>query len=1454
MEEVEKQNKQAHGNVANQPQPVAQAGPIINQQAAEGERKQKAESAAAPETVNGDQSQHPHHHGHHGHHAEKLMNFDGDPEHVHLRGHTMFPWKQVGLWTSLKHEDKRAQITEIKQVQSWVEDHIYADWWWNCSLMVGTCFFSWLLASWGFGILLLLVVGLFTTSVYKAEFRRFNRDIRDDMDRNRRFQKLQSQVETMEWLNQFLNKFWVIYMPAFSEMVMFQTNQILDGQAPGFGIDKLTLDEFTLGSKAPRINSVKTYPLAAHDHVEMMWDFAFAPSDTLDMTRKEIDKRIPPKVCLGVTIGKLLVLKTVPILVEEMLMTGRLKVTLKLMDNFPHVKMVSIQFLEAPKIDYEFKPIGGDTLGLDIMSFIPGLSLFVNGIIHSTLRPMLYAPNSMDINIADFIDENLNDAIGVMAVTIRQCDGLKRGPDTKPNLINPYVQLAVTNNALIDDSTKAKDLTNDPIFMETKYILINQLENNHLNFNVYDVEKAKADDYLIGTASFNLAELLQKDKFEGVVRSLTEAGKTTGKVEFDINWFPVLPPILREDGTKERETDIEVGILKLLLHEATNLDLTPLQSGLVLPYAEIYVNGELARACRKLAQTSEPSWEELFETLITKQLTCSILVTIYDQVSGGVLAKLEANLQDIVFETGRGQQWLECAPLYKLGVKPRIKISATWKSLRLDSKAWDTFYSAPIGGLRIHVREAKGLKNLELVGYVDPYCKIIVKGQERARTVTILDTLEPNWNKVVYLPVLNPHMHMLLEIMDAETENPDRSLGNCAINVFDFLKKDAEGRWMGYDGAEDEILEQPVLLNGQPHGTLFYSVLFVPCIPMYLNDEAANIEHIKTLEAKEEEKKLAQREADIEKKRKAPDDWVWVEAEDDSDRSAPKITMGLDQVIKYRGGVMCVHVLSGRFEKPDQYLQVLFDEHPVPLGVLPKTEGKVLLLEFIAEAFIRDLPNLNVVFRLAKKANVTMEKEVTLEKLFPTIDVLQKLYGRPYVVLLSPKNHVRLMTDFIPTVSKLPPLDTILDVGIVKLQILSATGLRAADSNGKLDPLCRIVVNGALIYETDKKRKTLEPEWNDECEVPLLSRLRNVVLVEVYDWDYTHEDELLGRATVDFSGLEPLTDTPFLVKLDTQGEVFLRALFKPEYIRPSLLTKGGLPDLNHMKLALKAGAGAATGAAANVGATAGGSAYGAALGASDLAAGMARDGKLIFKKFIHNRKSEERAADIAEVEEDEDKEPDKKAENEVGLTDAEKKVLEQQKGKKGKKVALNIDFGERPENSLPNIRPENLPPPQRPGVPGLAAVTSGPASTVRGHQRTPLGATLMSLYATLMHGDDAIPGRVTVVSVAGFDNVGQVDVRVELRTLTREKELIKLRGYRRGKDHMFHINELLPFRLTTDGVLAFSVREHHSFGRSQLLAEGEVKLETVINTNEHAIIKVDGGEIKTLIKYFSTFV
>ncbi|RCK60937.1 Tricalbin-3 [Candida viswanathii] len=1351
-----------------------------------------------------------------------------------IRDNTTFSWKNVGGWDIKDTSDKKALLHNTKQVESYIIDHFYGDWYWNCSLMIGTCFFAWLLAKIGGGFLSLGVVLLFTNSVYRGEMRRFNRNIRDDLARAKADDRLVNELETMEWMNSFLDKFWVIYMPAFSETVMFQTNEILKDQAPGFGIEKLTLDEFTLGSKAPRVNAIKSYSKTRQDVIEMDWAFSFAPNDTDDMTKNEIKRKIDPKVALGVTIGKGFVTKTLPILVENMSFTGRMKIKLRLSQNFPHVKMVSVQFLEPPDIDYALKPVGGDTFGIDIMSFIPGLSKFVNGMIHSTLRPMFYAPNSFDVDVEELMAAQSNDSIGVVEVTVKRCRKLKTGTTTKAKSLNPYVQVKVSNNPKIDERTKTKRLVNDPVFMEIKTILINQLEGNFLNFNVYNLIEDQMDDQLIGNCEFGLGELMQQENITGLTKNIMEGGKVVGKIELDIKYFPTMQPTTLEDGTKEINTDTEVGIMKLTLHEACDLDISNSAIGLLNPYAEIFVNNEEVKKCRKLRQTNEPSWNESFESLIFQQSDTSIQVLVRDSVDDSIVANLEVNLQDVIFETKRGQQWFTCPTISKDGPAPRIRLTAGWKPLVIDEALSSKIViNAPIGGMRLHLRGAKGLKNLESVGYVDPYVRVLLNGKLRAKTTTFAETVNPEWDSVYFLPVANEHQHYLLQIMDAEPEGKDRSLGTAAVNVADFLRKNDEGYYLGYDGS-NEVIEQPVLFNTEPVGAIFYSVSFYPTIPIYSLSQLHNkVEYFKQLEENEErEKEKYERDEQLYKEN--PDEFEWVEIKDHHIREPPKIELKLEDAVKYRAGAMAVHLLHGEFEKPDVFVHTLFDEHAFPSGVSPRSEGKRLNTSSIGETFIRDLPNSNLVFRIASVVEVTDESQVYAEKMYNTLEIYEKSFGKPIRLNLGNRNYIEVQLEYVPSPVKLAPLDTILDVGKIKLEIIGAENLKAVDSNGKSDPICVVQVDGVKVFKTDKKRKTLDPTWNETAEFPMISRSRQILLVEVYDWDLTHADELLGVANLDISNVPPLQTTPFTVNLDTQGTVNLRVTFFPEYIRPPLNCNSVLP-VNMDAItetswnAINGVAGAASDGVGSVG--------------EHLGKGH---GLLKSFKSRRSRKSHEGGEEASTLSPSKSSTGgDSKAESEIP---EDEKEFRKEQGNEIESV-----------DAMPNIREHNLPPPQSPFIAQEGGHPASPqgngGSPKKGHFRNLSAATgntdVASSFAPSINGADAIPGRLTIVEARNVPAGENLDVKAVLKTSSKEKSLIKTRSTKFDKNSdSYKWSESVPFKSTAAGTIILVLREKHTFGKSVVLGETALELSNYVNVSENVTVNIGSAELVVNIKYF----
>jgi Ca2+-dependent lipid-binding protein len=1051
-----------------------------------------------------------------------------------------YPWQNIGGFNEGKKFD-RSLIADAHLVKNYINETYYSDLYWNMALIVGTCIFSWLIATLRFGIFGLVIVLLTTASFYKAEFRRFKRNVRDDLQRIHSAEKLEDNFESMEWLNSFLVKFWVIYMPALSDTVRTIANDTLKDVAPGYGIEALTLDEFNLGSKSPRIDSIKSYTKKGKQLVEWDWAFSFTPDDTSDMTKRQIDRKVNPKVALGVRVGKAFISKSLPILVENMSITGRVKITLNLALNFPHVKIVSVQLLEPPKIDFALKPVGGDTFGLDIMSLIPGLSTLITTLINSNVGPMLYAPNHLDIDVEELVQQQSNDATGVVALTVKGADNLS-------DSINPYFQIAVDSEPQKNIRTSVKAQTKEPRWNETEYILLNNLQQK-LNFELYDFNIKKKKGELYASHEFDLAELLQQDTHIDISKPLSSSGKKKGTVNYDIRWFPALDDENSSESDEGNEIEIpdsEVGIFKFTLHEAKGLDNTLSLTGQLNPKADLYINGELKKSFRTLKRSNEPSWEESLEVLVTQKANTQIRLVLSDGSTGTEIGVLTESLDTLTFNVTQGED------RFPLSTQGKVHVSAVFKPVSLSGVSPSAGYIAPLGVIRLHLRNARDALNLEKVGKVDPYVKVLLANRLKYKTSFHPDTLDPEFNEVTYIPITSESQTLTLELMDDQNMSKDRTLGSTNIAVIDVLKKGPNGSFLFYDGSGKVLTSSLQRKDKKPKGEISYSVSFLPTIPVYSLDELRELEERKEQIAAKKEKQ-AQDLKDWEalyKEKPAEHEWVEVEDFDEEDDGTKKEKFSLEQLLTYRSGVLSIHFESGKVKKPESFVQVLLDDFSHPSFVTSKTNARTVNPE-VGDAFIRDLPNSRIIFRNTKKPDVKDSEQIYDEASFNTIDLLKKAYDKPTTLTVG-STQLKVRFEYIPSAIKLPPSETILDTGRAQIEFLDAENLLSADRNGKSDPFVSVSLGGTELFKSKVVKKTLNPTWNEGTTLPIPSRCRSDLELKVFDWDRAAKNDLIGTAKLDISKVQPLHSEIVHFQLNPQGSVRARVTFSPEYIRPQV--------------------------------------------------------------------------------------------------------------------------------------------------------------------------------------------------------------------------------------------------------------------------------------------------------------
>lgn len=78
--------------------------------------------------------------------------------------------------------------------------------------------------------------------------------------------QVDNHMESVEWINLILERFWTVFEPALSAQVIEKVNLVLEQQKPIF-LDKLMLKEFTLGSNAPCIVGTRAYRKTASNMI-----------------------------------------------------------------------------------------------------------------------------------------------------------------------------------------------------------------------------------------------------------------------------------------------------------------------------------------------------------------------------------------------------------------------------------------------------------------------------------------------------------------------------------------------------------------------------------------------------------------------------------------------------------------------------------------------------------------------------------------------------------------------------------------------------------------------------------------------------------------------------------------------------------------------------------------------------------------------------------------------------------------------------------------------------------------------------------------------------------------------------------------------------------------------------------------------------------------------------------
>ncbi|KAJ7124724.1 C2 domain-containing protein [Mycena crocata] len=1086
-------------------------------------------------------------------------------------------WYKVG-WRQASGIDA-APLAEGEERDKGVLDlflaeQFYGSWYHNAALIVFAVFASHFLTRFNFGWGWLFIILAVCNTYYSTSMERVRRRARDDIQRELVKNRLVSEHESADWINNFLDRFWLIYEPVLSATIISSVDQILSTNTPAF-LDSLRLTQFTLGTKAPRIDKVRTFPKTEDDVVMMDWGISFTPTDTSDLTERQVANKVNPKIVLSVRVGKGLATASMPILLEDITFSGLMRIRLKLMSNFPHVQIVDICFLEKPVIDYVLKPVGGETFGFDIGN-IPGLSSFIRDMTHATLAPVMYDPNVFTLNLEQLLSgAPLDTAIGVMQVTIESARGIK-GTKIGGGTPDPYISLSLNNREELA-VTQWKENTYNPTWMETKFILVNSL-NESLILSLYDYNDHRKNA-LLSSTSFELAQLAEDATREGIETTLLKDGKERGILRYDVSYFPVIKP---EEG--QEELDTSVGIVRLTIHQAKELDQSKSLSGDLNPLAKLYL-GDTKNAVfstRLFKHTNAPVWEQAHEFLCADKASSVVLIKVIDDrdfLKDPVVGYMSIKLEDLLeSKKEAGRDWFTLSNC-KSG---KIRVSAEWKPLNMAGSLHGADqYKPPIGVVRLHLDKATDVKNVEaaLGGKSDPYMRVLVNNVTLGRTEVVNNNLSPVWDEIIYIPVHSLRETMFLECMDYQNMTRDRPLGSVELRVAD-LARESTDRSYPFESTGKKTASDPIRLEkGDGYkGQLHYTAEFVPALalegvkfdaPLNEIQRAAQGQSDSDVHSNSSSSSSSSSDEGIAlsptivepnspKASGSPTSPNATQAEAPEQSEMPAgVQMGIDELMTHQSGVIVFNIISGNLAKKAR-LEVLLDNGYWPSFSTVKARSNSAQWETVGEGFIKELDFGRVWLRL-NEAEEGYKDDIIAEWKGDAKAFLQSTLNGPQEFTLQdedrPSSTIMIESRYVPVPITLEARESINNQGTLRVDLLDGSDIRGVDRGGKSDPFAVFTLNGNKVHKSQTKKKTLTPVWNENFTVQVPSRVAADFSVELFDWNQINTAESLGVAEIHLADFEPFEAIERTIDLTHKGQkgghVRIRLMFQPEIIAKS---------------------------------------------------------------------------------------------------------------------------------------------------------------------------------------------------------------------------------------------------------------------------------------------------------------
>ncbi|KAJ1684909.1 hypothetical protein LUZ63_016299 [Rhynchospora breviuscula] len=616
-------------------------------------------------------------------------------------------------------------------------------------------------------------------------------------------------LEPCTWTNKLFMEIWPNYFePKLSRSLFSTVERRLKNKRPKL-IEKIELQELTLGSCPPSLGQNGVHWITAGDQPVLRMGFGW---DTNEMS-----------VMFSAKFGKPLV-GTARIVINSVHIKGDLLLR-PILDG----QAVLYSFESAPEVRINVAFGGGNGQSLPSTEF-PGVSSWLVKLLSETIAKLMVEPRRLCFTLPP-VNLRKKPVSGTVSVTIKAATNLRSNNTRSNGNESPLRSSSGTHLQTVVEveigELMRKTSTRegpDPTWNSTFNMVLHG-ESGSIKFTLYQLDSAGVKfNYL--TCCDIMMKYVEDDStvFWGignnagvVARHAEEVGKAVEMVlpfeddnmgELAVRlvvkeWQysdgstsvnnPVVARLVQPSIQGSPSDHIRTGRrLKVTVVEGRNLAIKE-KSGRCDPYVKIHY-GKAVYRTKVQSHTVNPVWNHSFELdEIAGGEYLKIKCFNSDRFSDDSIGSALVALDGIVEGTDR-DVWV---PLEKVNSgEIRLKVEfmkneeadAKWSGARYGNR-W----------VELVIIEAKDLVAADISGTSDPFVRVQY-GNAKKQTKVIHKTLNPYWNQTLLFP--DTGSKLALFVKDHNAVLPAVSIGHCIVEYDKLLLNQTSDRWIPLQGAK----------------------------------------------------------------------------------------------------------------------------------------------------------------------------------------------------------------------------------------------------------------------------------------------------------------------------------------------------------------------------------------------------------------------------------------------------------------------------------------------------------------------------------------------------------------------------------------------------------------------------------------------------------------------------